>query len=133
MFYKSYGHKNDDFIHLKDEIEILIWDRHLKQYKKKEGSHEEALETKSVEEGKESPDISTIPVAMIISRPKYFYFPYMKNFPQYFSSHSLWESFPAAMVIFDWGFNKHTMGCVKRRFKQLIKANSDMDSTLEKF
>ena len=50
----------------------------------------------------------------------------------YFSSHSPWESFPAAMVISDGGFNRHTVESVKRRFDQLIEANSDMDATLDK-
>ena len=37
------------------------------------------------------------------------------------------------MVISGGGFNKHTVGSVKRRFDQLIKTNSDMDATLDKF
>ena len=77
---------------------------------------------------KESPDINIIPVAMSISQPKDFYFPDMENIPLYFSSHSPWESFPVAMVISSRGFNKHTVGSVKRRFEQLIKANSDKDA-----
>ena len=36
------------------------------------------------------------------------------------------------MVISDGGFNRHTVGSVKRRFDQLIEANSDMDATLNK-
>ena len=57
----------------------------------------------------------------------------MENVPLYFSSHNPWELFPIAMVISGGGFNKHTVGYVKIRFKQLIKANSDMNATLDKF
>ena len=37
------------------------------------------------------------------------------------------------MVICGGGFNKYTVESVKRRFKQLIKANYDMDDMLDKF
>ena len=57
----------------------------------------------------------------------------MEDVPLYFSSHSLRESFLAAMVISSGGFNKDTVGSVKRRFDQLIKSNFDMDTTLDKF
>ncbi|CAI8609842.1 unnamed protein product [Vicia faba] len=70
---------------------------------------------------------------MSISQPKHFYFPNKENVPLYFSSHSSWESFPVALVISGRGFNKNIMGSVKRKFEQLIKANSDMDATLDKF
>ena len=40
----------EDCIHLKDPIKILIRDGHLKQYKKKENPHEDALESKKVKE-----------------------------------------------------------------------------------
>ena len=43
------------------------------------------------------------------------------------------KSFSLTMVISDGGFNRHTVGSVKRRFNQLIKANSEMDATLDKF
>ena len=70
---------------------------------------------------------------MSISRLKDFYYPDMENVPLYFSSHSPWESFPAAMVISGGGFNRHTLGSIKRRFDQLIEPNSAMDTFLEKF
>ena len=57
----------------------------------------------------------------------------MENVSLYFSFHSPWESFPTAMVISGGGFNTHTVGSVKRRFDQLIEANSEMDATLDKF
>ena len=115
-FHKSHCHNTKDCIHLKDEIEILIRDGHLKPYKNKEGAHNEAPEIKNVEEGNKSPDIDTILVAMSISRPKDFSYPDMENIPLYFSSHSPWESFPTTMVISSGGFNRHTVGSVKRRF-----------------
>ena len=70
---------------------------------------------------------------MSIMRPEDFCFPDMKDVPLYISSHSPWESFPIVMVIFGGGFNKKTVGSIKRRFNQLIKTNSDMDATLDKF
>ena len=42
-FHKSHNHDTEDFIHLKDAIEILIKDGHVKQYKKKEVPRDEAL------------------------------------------------------------------------------------------
>ena len=132
-FHKSQDHNTEDCIHLKDAIEILIRDGHLKQYKKKEAACGEAPETKNVEEGKKSPDLDTILVTLSISQPEDFYFPDMEDVPMYFSTHSLWESFPTAMVISGGGFNRHTVGSVKRRFDQLIEANSEIDATLDKF
>ena len=57
----------------------------------------------------------------------------MENAPLYLSTHSPWESFPVAMVISGGGFNRNTVGSVKRRFNQLIKVNSEMDAMLDKF
>ena len=53
---------------------------------------------------------------MSISRPEDFYYVDMENVPLYFSFHSPWEYFPAAMVILGKGFNRHTVGSVKIRF-----------------
>ena len=69
---------------------------------------------------------------MSITRPEDFYLPDMEGVSLYFSSHSPWESHPATMVISSGGFNRHTVGSVKRRFDQLVEANSDMDATLDK-
>ena len=54
----------EECIHLKDAIEILIRDGHLKQYKKKDTPQEDALESKKVEEENHSPDKSLIYVAL---------------------------------------------------------------------
>ena len=59
-FHKSHRHNTEDLIHLKDAVEILIRDGHLKQYKKKEGAREEAPEIKNIEEGKKSPNLNAI-------------------------------------------------------------------------
>ena len=67
---------------------------------------------------------------MSVMQPEDFYLTDIEGVPLYFYSYSTWESFPAAMVISGGGFNKHTMRFVKRRFDQLIEANSDMDATL---
>ncbi|MCH81477.1 hypothetical protein A2U01_0002264 [Trifolium medium] len=45
---------------------------------------------------------------------------------------SEWENFPEAMVISGGGFNKHTIGSVKRKFEELIDASSNMNATLDK-
>ena len=113
-FHKSHDHNTEDCIHLKDAIEILIRDGHLKHYKKNEIARDEAPETKNVEEGKKSPNLDTILVALSISRLEDFYFLDMENVPMYFSTHSSWESFPATMIISSGGFNRHTVGSVKR-------------------
>ena len=78
-FYKSHRHNTDDCIQLKDAIEILIRDGHLKKYKRKDGAREEAQETKSVEEEKEFPNANTISVSMSITIPEDFYFPNMEE------------------------------------------------------
>ena len=52
-FHKSHGHITEECIHLKDVINILIRDMHLKKYtKKKEGAHDDAPKSKKVEEKK---------------------------------------------------------------------------------
>ena len=84
---------------------------------KKESPQEEVSESKHIEETMASPDKDPIRVTMSITRPKDFYFPKMEEVPLYFSSHSPWESFPAAMVISGGGFNKCNVGSMKRRFE----------------
>ena len=83
--------------------------------------------------GRNPLNLDPILVSMSIFRPEDLYYPDMEDVPLYLSSHSPWESFPATMVISGGGFNKHIVGSVKRRFDQLIEANSDMDATLDKF
>ena len=52
--------------------------------------------------------------------------------PLYFATHSPWETFPPALVISEGGFNKVTVGSVKRRFEQLISTSSNRSATLDK-
>ena len=70
---------------------------------------------------------------MSISRPEDFYVPEELDVPLYFSTHSPWETFPSALVILGGGFNKVTVGSVKRRFDQLISTSSNQSATLDKF
>ncbi|MCI41335.1 hypothetical protein A2U01_0062568, partial [Trifolium medium] len=49
-----------------------------------------------------------------------------------FSALSRLESFPQAMVIFGGGFNKITIGSLKRKFDELIGQSSNMSATLDK-
>ena len=69
---------------------------------------------------------------MSISRPEDFYIPEELNVPLYFATHSPWETFPSALVISGGGFNKITVGSVKRRFDQLISTSSNQNATLDK-
>ena len=120
-FHKSHEHNTDDCIHLKDAIEILICDGHLKQFtKNKEAPRQDVQESKKVEEETPSSDNIGLQVAMSISRPEDFYIPEELNVPLYFATHSPWETFPSALMISGGGFNKVTVGSVKRRFDQLI-------------
>ena len=56
-FHKSHDHNTEDCIHLKDAIEILIRDGHLKQFTKgKEAPRQEVQESKKIEEDTTSSD-----------------------------------------------------------------------------
>ncbi|XP_058741220.1 uncharacterized protein LOC131613581 [Vicia villosa] len=68
-FHKGHGHNTEDCIHLKDAIEILIREGHLKQYAKKQEATKEA---KPITEEKPAEDMPAIQVAMSITRPKAF-------------------------------------------------------------
>ncbi|XP_058741225.1 uncharacterized protein LOC131613585 [Vicia villosa] len=68
-FHKGHGHNTEDCIHLKDAIEILIREGHLKQYAKKQEATKEA---KPITEEKLAEDTPAIQVAMSITRPKAF-------------------------------------------------------------
>ena len=82
----NHKHVTDDCIHLKDVIEILIRDGHLKQYKKKESVKEETPSSSKVEEEKPTEE-SFMPIAMSISRPEDFIFPDLDTTLAYFAAH----------------------------------------------
>ena len=99
-FHKSHGHNTDDCIHLKDAIEILIRDGHLKQFtKNKEAPRQEVQESKKIEEETPSSDNTGLQVALSITRPEDFYVPEEPEVPLYFATHSPWENFPSTLVI----------------------------------
>ncbi|XP_058762961.1 uncharacterized protein LOC131636362 [Vicia villosa] len=120
-FHKGHGHNTEECIHLKDAIEILIREGHLKQYAKKQ---EAAKEAKPVTEEKPAEDTPAMQVAMSITRPEDFYLLDWARVSSTPSLHSPWEIFPSAMVIFGGGFSKLTVRSVKRKFDELILASS---------
>ncbi|XP_058725951.1 uncharacterized protein LOC131597261 [Vicia villosa] len=127
-FHKGHGHNTEDCIHLKDAIEILIREVHLKQYAKKQ---EAARETKPVTEEKLAEDTPAIQVAMSITRPEDFYLPDWAAPATTTSPYSAWEMFPYAMVISRGGFSKLTVGSVKRKFDELISASANKATMLD--
>ncbi|XP_058756415.1 uncharacterized protein LOC131629649 [Vicia villosa] len=127
-FHKGHGHNTEECIHLKDAIEILIREGHLKQYAKKQ---EAAKEAKPVVEEKPAEDTPAMQVAMSITRPGDFYLSDWARVSSTPSPHSPWEFFPSAMVISGGGFSKLTVGSVKRKFDELISANSSKAATLD--
>ncbi|XP_058758369.1 uncharacterized protein LOC131631595 [Vicia villosa] len=127
-FHKGHEHNTEDCIHLKDAIEILIREGHLKQYAKKQ---EAIIEAKPVTEEKVAEDTPAMQVAMSVTRPEDFYLPDWANAATTYSSHSTWERFPSAMVISGGGFSKLTVGSVKRKFDELISASANVASTFD--
>ncbi|MCI19009.1 hypothetical protein A2U01_0040164 [Trifolium medium] len=131
-YHKSHGHVTEECIHLKDAIEILIRDGHLKRFvQKKENLRTEHCETSAVEEEKPASGGQDVKqVAMCIWRPEDFYVP--KDVSAEFTALSHWENFPQAMVISGGGYNKITIGSVKRKFEELIDASSNLNTSLDK-
>ncbi|XP_058741380.1 uncharacterized protein LOC131613752 [Vicia villosa] len=127
-FHKGHGHNTEDCIHLKDAIDILIKEGHLKQYAKKQ---EAAKEAKPITEEKPAEDTPAMQVAMSITTPEDFYLPDWANSATSTSSHSGWEMFPSAMVISGGGFSKLTVGSVKRKFDELLSASSSKAVALD--
>ncbi|XP_058783996.1 uncharacterized protein LOC131658752 [Vicia villosa] len=127
-FHKGHGYNNEDCIHLKDAIEILIREGHLKQYAKKQ---EAAREAKPVTEEKPAEDTPAMQVAMSVTRPEDFYLPDWANTETTNSSYSARERFPSAMVISGGVFSKLTVGSVKRKFNELISASASVASTFD--
>ncbi|MCH80166.1 hypothetical protein A2U01_0000929 [Trifolium medium] len=69
---------------------------------------------------------------MSISRPEDFFVP--EHFEDKYTAPILtkWEKFPEAIVISGGGYNKVTIGSVKRKFEELIDASSNTNATLDK-
>ncbi|GAU10578.1 hypothetical protein TSUD_419570, partial [Trifolium subterraneum] len=128
---KRNGHLTEDFIQLKDAIEILIRNGKLKDYvKRKENPRPEK---KREDTPKDEPRASGEKnVALAFWRPEDFYVP--KHFKDTYEHPILneWENFHETMVISGGVFDKHTIGSVKRKFEELITASSGMTVTLGK-
>ncbi|MCI05789.1 hypothetical protein A2U01_0026842 [Trifolium medium] len=69
-------------------------------------------------------------VAMCIWRPEDFYVP--EDVSAEITALSRWENFPQAMVISGGGYNKLTIGSVKRKFEEFIDASLNLNATLDK-
>ncbi|XP_058771905.1 uncharacterized protein LOC131645248 [Vicia villosa] len=128
IFHKGHGHNTEDCIYLKDAIEILIREGHLKQYAKKQ---EAAREAKPVTEEKPAEDTPAMQVAMSVTRPEDFYLPDWANAATTYYSHSTWERFPSIIVISGGGFSKLIVGSVKRKFDELISTSANVTSTFD--
>ncbi|XP_058752393.1 uncharacterized protein LOC131625557 [Vicia villosa] len=127
-FHKGHGHNTEDCIHMKDAIEILIREGHLKQYAKKQ---EAAKEAKPITEEKPTEDTPAMQVATSITRLEDFYLPDWVKSANAPSPRSSWEMFPSAMVISGGGFSKLTVGSVKREFDKLLSASSSKAAALD--
>ncbi|XP_058767845.1 uncharacterized protein LOC131641557 [Vicia villosa] len=126
-YHKIHGHLTDECIHLKDAIETLIKEGRLSKYTKKgENSHREGQGTS---DGDNSPDDRPLQVPLSVTRPEDFVPSVGVT-----SALSPWEGFPTAMVISNGGDpGSLTISSVKRKFDELISANSDLGPTLQKF
>ncbi|GAU44722.1 hypothetical protein TSUD_88060 [Trifolium subterraneum] len=130
-YHKSYGHLTEDCIQLKDAIEILIRNGKLKDYvKRKENPRQEKKREDTPDEEPRASGEKN--VALAVWRPEDFYVP--KHFKDTYEHPILnkWKFFPEIMVISGGVFDKHTVGSVKRKFKELITASSGMAVTLGK-
>ncbi|XP_058754185.1 uncharacterized protein LOC131627358 [Vicia villosa] len=126
-YHKSHGHLTDECIHLKDAIETLIKEGRLSKYTKK-GEPPRREAPRNSDEGN-SPDSRPLQVALSVTRPEDF-IPSVRVTTAF----STWEGFPTAMVISNGGEpGSLTISSVKRKFDELISANSDLGPTLQKF
>jgi hypothetical protein len=132
VYHKSHGHVTEECIHLRDAIEILIRDGVLDRFVKRDNApRQERRDTRTGEEVRPSSSDQAPPqIALCISRPEDFLIP-EDSFPVPAAT-SKWEHFPSAMVISGGGFNKLTIGSVKRKFEELIDASSNQNATLDK-
>ncbi|CAJ2675664.1 unnamed protein product [Trifolium pratense] len=131
-YHKGYGHLTDDCIQLKDAIEILIRNGQMKQYVKRSNApRAEAAETSNTEEA--APERSGHkPVALAISRPEDFFVPDYLDNTFVAPTLSKWDALAHAMVISGGGFDKQTVGSIKRKFEELIDGSSNLSATLDK-
>ncbi|MCI03001.1 hypothetical protein A2U01_0024035, partial [Trifolium medium] len=124
-YHRSYGHLTEGCVHLKDAIEILIQKGYARKYVK-DGERETreaqmAIEAPTLEE---DDNRAAMPTAYAISRLEDFLPPpdadeegIMKQLTAHMDGS--WENFPKAIVISGGGFNKTTIGSIKKKFEEL--------------
>ncbi|CAJ2634295.1 unnamed protein product [Trifolium pratense] len=134
-YHKSYGHRTDDCIQLKDAIEILIRNGQLREFVKRNNDpRPEAAETRAVEEVVPPPagQSSTKQIAMSVSRPEDFAIPSDFGDTRTSPTLSTGDYFTDSLVISGGHMDKHTVGSIKRKFEDLINTSSNMNATLDK-
>ncbi|KAI5435465.1 hypothetical protein KIW84_022049 [Lathyrus oleraceus] len=132
-FHRSHGHVTEDCVHLKDAIEILIQEGHLKQYtRKNEAPRHDEPEKKRPRENT-PPDNSPYQVALCVSRPEDFFPP--EPLPEgKITALSPWEDFPTTLVISGGGTNGESAALsVKRKFDELLLTAPEQKATLTKY
>ncbi|CAJ2653881.1 unnamed protein product [Trifolium pratense] len=91
----------------------------------------EAAETSNTEEA--APEKSGHkPVALAISKPEDFFVPDYLDDTYVAPTLSKWDALAQAMVISGGGFDKQTVGSIKRKFEELIDGSSNLSATLDK-
>jgi hypothetical protein len=76
-FHRSHGHVTEDCVHLKDAVEILIHQGHLRRYRKGGEKPRESNDVQRAAEAQmsEDEDQGNMPVAFAITRPEDFILP----------------------------------------------------------
>ncbi|CAJ2676946.1 unnamed protein product [Trifolium pratense] len=91
----------------------------------------EAAETSNTEEA--APERSGHkPVALAISRTEDFFVPDYLDDTYVAPTLNKWDALAQAMVISCGGFDKQTVGSIKRKFEDLIDGSSNLSATLDK-
>ncbi|CAJ2674684.1 unnamed protein product [Trifolium pratense] len=131
-YHKGYGHYTDDCVQLKDAIEILIRNGQIKQYVKRDRApRTDAVETSNSEEA--APESSGHkPVALAISRPEDFLIPDHLDDTYIAPTLNKWDTLAQAMVISGGGFDKQTVGSIKRKFEELLDGSSNRSASIDK-
>ncbi|PNX68544.1 hypothetical protein L195_g064027, partial [Trifolium pratense] len=71
-------------------------------------------------------------VALAISRTEDFFVPDYLDDTYVAPTLSKWDALAHAMVISGGGFDKQTVGSIKRKFEELIDGSSNLSATLDK-
>ncbi|KAI5401044.1 hypothetical protein KIW84_065763 [Lathyrus oleraceus] len=127
-FHRSHGHVTEDCVHLKDAIEILIQEGHLKQYtRKNEAPRHDEPEKKRPRENT-PPDNSPYQVALCVSRPEDFFLP--EPLPEgKITALSPWEDFPTTLVISGGGTNGESAALsVKLKGQAVVSTKSNCNN-----